>query len=93
MTYRGRMDSRKRGVDRRRFTRIAVLFGAGAALVLVGVLLSLVVPNYTDGEYHRYEEPEGVPIAIGAILMIAAAGDLMARLVKGPQAPGKRARE
>lgn len=94
------MDPRQRAVDRRRFTKIAVMFAVGLALAGVGLLLFLVVPDdIRNDRSGRRRGPDsltevlGMLVFLGAVLMVVAVGDLVVRWVKGPQKPGKRARD
>lgn len=93
------MDPRQRAVDRRRSTKIAVFFGIGATSVVLGLLLSLVVADsvefHDSGGYRRggsWAAYFVLMVAFGVVMMLIAVGDLFVRWVKGPQKPGKRAR-
>ncbi|WP_207006375.1 hypothetical protein [Nocardioides aromaticivorans] len=94
------MDPRQRAVDRRRFTKIAVMFVVGLVLGGIALALFLLVPEDIRNERSgptrgpdSLSEALGSVIVVGAVLMVVAVGDLVVRWVRGPQKPGKRARD
>lgn len=84
-------------MDRRRLVKIAAMLGAGLALIGAGLLLGIVLPDgseeYYDSVGHRKEDPEAGLVIVGAILVVVAVVDAVIRIVRGPQSPGKRARD
>lgn len=83
------VDQRQSSADRRRFQKIAFVFGVGFVTLAVSAAVTLWVP-VDDRAVGRRAPVMGIPI--GLIFMSAAITDLVKRLRSGPTKPGKRSK-
>lgn len=83
------VDPRARTADRRRFQKIAFVFGVGLVTVAVSLAVIIWIPA-EDQAHGRFSSYVGIPI--GVIFMGTALIDLAKRLASGPTKPGKRSR-
>lgn len=86
------MDPRQRAVNRRWRTKVGVFLAVGAALVVAGLLLGLL-PEPDSHTYRRGRDAHVGIVVVGVGVIVATLGAVVLRIVRGPQAPGKRARD
>lgn len=77
-------------MNRRWRTKIGAFLAVGAGLVAVGLVLGLLPEP--DGYRRGRGAPAGM-VLIGVVVIVATLGGVVLRIVRGPQAPGKRARD